>query len=379
MPLRLRIISENSKLLGDADRKEFVACGGSIGRALDNDWVLPDTKRYVSGRHALIDFQGGAYYIVDVSRNGVFVNESDTPVGRGHPQRLFDGDRLRIGNFDMIVEISDTEKDAANEVMRDSVVRAQQVQEDPSMELLLVDEDKIVEHDALEKHLTGPDGSSRLTHLSEVIELPSLSTAESEQRALEALLNAAGIEPHDLPGKSATEILRTAGTLLRLMVTGLTDLLQERAHLKESFRISQTLIQREQNNPLKFSPGPAEALKYLLGNQAGSYLPAEDAVKASFDDLRQHHQAMHKAMSKALQDFMERLDPEELQSRFDRGLKRNSLLAGANKLKYWELYTECFHILTHHEEGRLPETFSEEFARAYEEEIRTTTPTRRAG
>ncbi len=378
MPLRLRIVSENSRLLGDAAQKEFVACGGSIGRSLDNDWVLPDSNRYVSGRHALIDFQGDAYYIVDVSRNGVFVNEADTPVGRGHPQRLFHGDRIRIGNFDMIAEITDIQHDADKEVMRDSVVRAQQVQEDPSVELLLVDEDKIVEHDALEKHLSTADGSSRLSQLSEIVELPSLSTAESEQRALNALLKATGLEAHDLPGQSPAEIMRTAGSLLRLMVDGLTELLQERAHIKESFRISQTLIQREQNNPLKFSPGPAEALKYLLGNQTGAYLPAEDAVKASFDDLKQHHQAMHKAMGKALQDFMERLDPEELQSRFDQGLKRSSLLSGANKLKYWELYSECFHILTHHEEGRLPETFSEEFARAYEEEIRTATPTRRA-
>ena len=87
--------------------------GGTIGRSPDNDWVLPDERRYVSSRHAMIDYQGGAYYLVDTSRNGVFVNGADTPVGQGHPQRLFDGDQLRIGEFEIAVDISGSDEDCA--------------------------------------------------------------------------------------------------------------------------------------------------------------------------------------------------------------------------------------------------------------------------
>ncbi|MDJ0928141.1 MAG: type VI secretion system-associated FHA domain protein TagH [Gammaproteobacteria bacterium] len=370
MPLRLRIVSENAQLLGDEHEKEFDSCGGSIGRALDNDWVLPDPKRYVSGRHALIDFHGGAYYLVDTSRNGVFVNGSDTPVGRGHPQRLFDGDRLRLGAFDVACAISSESEEEKSAVMPDSVARAQQVPEDPSMELQMVQENYLVEDNALEQHLASPEGSSRISQLSEVIEMPSLATAESEQRALNTLLESAGLDPRDLAGTPPAEIMRTAGNLLRLMVAGLTELLHERAQVKEDFRISQTLIQREQNNPLKFAPGVAEALTYLLGNRGSAYLPAEDAIEASFQDIKNHEQALLNAMQRALQDMIERFDPEELQMRFDRGLKRNALLSGANKLKYWELYAESFNVLTHHESGHLPESFAEDFAKAYEEEIK---------
>lgn len=373
MPLRLRVISENAKLLGDEREKEFVACGGTIGRSLDNDWVLPDPNRYVSGRHALIDFQAGAYYLVDTSRNGVFVNESDTPVGRGHPQRLFDGDRVRVGDFDMLAEISDD--DAEEDGMRDSVVRAQQVPEDPSVELALMSEDKLVDGNALEQHLAMAEGSSRLSMLSEVVQLP---TAAGDQRAVELLLEAAGLKPSDLAGTPPAEVLRTAGKLLRLMVAGVTGLLQERSQLKESLRISQTIIKREQNNPLKFSPGTQEALRYLLGTPSDSYLTPEKAVAGSFEDLQQHQAAVLNAMNAALQDFMERFEPTELQSRFDKGMKRSGLLAGANKLRYWELYEECYHVLTHREDGRLPEAFAEEFARAYEASIRDAKATRRA-
>ena len=70
MPLRLRVTSDSKALPRDQRVREFPAVGGTIGRGPDNDWVLPDDSRYVSSRHAVIDFQGGAYYLVDTSRNG---------------------------------------------------------------------------------------------------------------------------------------------------------------------------------------------------------------------------------------------------------------------------------------------------------------------
>jgi len=130
MPLRLSITSSNADQLGDGQSMEFNACGGTIGRNADNDWILPDPKCYVSGRHALIDFQAGAYYLVDTSRNGVYINSADEPVGRGHPQRLFDGDHLRIGEFDISIELTEDDVDLFDDGMRDSVIRAQLVAED---------------------------------------------------------------------------------------------------------------------------------------------------------------------------------------------------------------------------------------------------------
>jgi len=376
MPLRLRIVSKNAKLLGDEHVREFAACGGTIGRSLDNDWVLPDPKRYVSGRHALVDFQGGCYYLVDTSRNGVFINDADTPVGGGHPQRLFDGDRFSIGEFKMLVEITE-DGDAQDDGMADSVVRAQQVPEDPSVEMQLMDADQLVEADALARHLSVVDGSAKVSQLSEVLPMPGLGLPAQEDAAA-MLLEAAGLKPKDLAGTPPAEILRSAGKLLQLLTGGLMSLLQTRSSMKEDFRISQTLIKHNQNNPLKFSPGVPEALKYLLGDRSEAYLPAEDAVAGSFEDLRQHEEAMAKAMGRAVLDYLDRLDPDELRARFDKGLKRNGLLAGANKLKYWELYEETYHVLTYHEEGRLPESFSEEFSRAYEAEIKNQKPKRRA-
>ncbi len=35
----------------------------------------------------------------------MYVNDSEQPVGRGNPQRLFTGDIVRIGEYEMQVEI----------------------------------------------------------------------------------------------------------------------------------------------------------------------------------------------------------------------------------------------------------------------------------
>ncbi|MEQ1800591.1 MAG: type VI secretion system-associated FHA domain protein TagH [Gammaproteobacteria bacterium] len=395
MPLRLRVTSDSKALPRDQRVREFPAVGGTIGRGPDNDWVLPDDSRYVSSRHAVVDYQGGAYYLVDTSRNGVFVNGSDTPVGQGHPQRLFDGDQLRIGEFEISVDISGGDEELREDGMRDSIVRAQLVPEDESVELMLVSEDKLTRDSHLQRHLTASSsivakpkvapprpvavpsppkkaGAKDSPPASARAPAPAAPTGgvEPEQRALAQFLEAAGIKPEAIAGHSPAEVLQGSAKLLRVMVSGLMELLRERSHMKDTFRLPQTVMQAAQNNPLKFSPNVDEALRYLLNDRGeGAYLSAEDAVRAAFRDVRQHEQALVKAMLQAVQDYVERFDPEELKARFDKGLKRGGLLSSANKLKYWELYEESYPALTQREEGGPPQLFTEEFARAYMQEL----------
>jgi type VI secretion system FHA domain protein len=130
MPLRLKIVSRHRQSLGERGAMEFGQNGGTIGRSLENDWALPDGQRYLSSRHASIDFRSGSYYIVDTSTNGVYVNDSDQPVGRGNPQRLFTGDRIRIGEYEISVEITgddDTRETLIDDDHVDPVSKAQRV------------------------------------------------------------------------------------------------------------------------------------------------------------------------------------------------------------------------------------------------------------
>jgi len=107
MAIKLRVISDHYQELGEHRSRVFGVNGGTIGRAPDNDWILPDTKRLVSGHHCDIEYRSGAYWLSDKSTNGVFVNEADDPVSETGPVALQDGDRLRLGDYEILVSLDD--------------------------------------------------------------------------------------------------------------------------------------------------------------------------------------------------------------------------------------------------------------------------------
>ncbi|MDE2251342.1 MAG: FHA domain-containing protein, partial [Gammaproteobacteria bacterium] len=99
MALRLTVISEQSAGLGERATMIVDKAGGTIGRASDCDWVLPDSQRFISAHHARISYRNGAFIIEDTSTNGLFINDELDPVGRLGPQPLRPGDTLRMGGY----------------------------------------------------------------------------------------------------------------------------------------------------------------------------------------------------------------------------------------------------------------------------------------
>ncbi|MCU0935434.1 MAG: type VI secretion system-associated FHA domain protein TagH, partial [Gammaproteobacteria bacterium] len=77
----------------------FEQRGGTLGRAPDNDWVLPDPERFVSSRHVSIGYRDGRYYVTDLSLNGLLVNGHK--LGQGNSTVLSDGDVLGIGEYEV--------------------------------------------------------------------------------------------------------------------------------------------------------------------------------------------------------------------------------------------------------------------------------------
>ncbi len=99
----------------------FNPAGGSIGRGGDNDWVLPDPQRYISGRHALISYADGCYLVTDVSSNGVYLNHAETPLGSEGQAALQQGDTLTIGEYDISVSLQQPVDEAADASSLDSL------------------------------------------------------------------------------------------------------------------------------------------------------------------------------------------------------------------------------------------------------------------
>ena len=106
MPLRLTITSFQRLSPGQETAKTLDRGSISIGRAAQNEWILQDPERILSGRHCTIHYQDGGYFLTDTSTNGVYLNDSEQRIGRNQVVRLNEGDNFVLGEYEIAVTLS---------------------------------------------------------------------------------------------------------------------------------------------------------------------------------------------------------------------------------------------------------------------------------
>ncbi|MGB5581669.1 MAG: type VI secretion system-associated FHA domain protein TagH [Woeseia sp.] len=387
MALQIKVTSDHRELMGDDAERAFEGHGGTIGRGLQSDWILPDEDRYISGRHAALDFKGGAYYIADISTNGVYINDEPDPLGKGNYRRLFNGDRLRMGDFEFSVTIDEGEEVVSQqpEQTKSSDGHMDQVVPEDSLRtgVQLLDEEEITGDGEFQSVLFGTTrmepakqanakGKAKPKRAEAVnpFGVGNRKNQPQGQELLNAFFQGAGVQPDDIhPSLDPREVMLNAGQLLRQFVHGTTELLAGRANVKCMFRLDQTTVLPRHNNPLKLAENAQDSMKQLLVGKKGEYLGPVDSVKEVCRDLKFHQDAMLEAMMSAFTEFSARFDPDELQETFDRNSKSKPLIGALAKLKYWDLYRELYPIATQTGSGPFPQHMAEEFVRAYEKHV----------
>lgn len=76
-----------------------------IGRSADADWQIDDPEMFVSRAHCRITGGPDGYFVTDTSSSGLFINDSDSPLGAGTSVRLQNGMRLRLGDYTVCVDL----------------------------------------------------------------------------------------------------------------------------------------------------------------------------------------------------------------------------------------------------------------------------------
>ncbi|BFM12097.1 type VI secretion system-associated FHA domain protein TagH [Simiduia litorea] len=99
MDLILTVIAEPASTNMLNHTKVFSQKGGTLGRAESNQWVLPDPSRVVSSQHCKIQFNESGYQLLDVSTNGLFINDSEQALGAEKLHPLKDGDFFTLGDY----------------------------------------------------------------------------------------------------------------------------------------------------------------------------------------------------------------------------------------------------------------------------------------
>ncbi|MBB5459493.1 type VI secretion system-associated FHA domain protein TagH [Paraburkholderia sp. Cpub6] len=163
-------------------------------------------------------------------------------------------------------------------------------------------------------------------------------------------------------GEDAPELME----MFHIAVDAMMDVLRARAELKNSFRLPATLIQRSENNPLKFAPTAQEAVMRLLAPPDGGFLRGNAALNDAADDIRNHQMAMLAGVRSAFQSLLAHFDPAKIEREAEGSVRRLPL---GGRPRHWERYKEQFEEVTRNPDECFRRLFGDEFARAYEEQL----------
>lgn len=418
MALRLRVVSDNRRSLGDRSSIVFGVGGGTIGRSADNDWVLPDPLRYVSAHHARVSFRQGTWYLEDVSTNGVYVNDADRPLGKHVTHKLQNGDLLRLGEYQIAVSIDADVPEATAPVeitgaggVPTSIHALRAigggVQTDIGAALdldalLIPDTTPPPSHDVAASgafrpvnaygqavaripkpvDVTPPEPepepdeeaiARRIARLAKAAGRDPRNGASAPalydvQSGLEAFCRGAGIDAERLPADAQTRLLHVVGQLFREAFVGLKDLERSRNEIRNRFRIE---IPQDPDDPRPSLSRMTieELLLALLHQHETRRLDAVQWLREAMTTAKEHEHAMVHAVKDAFVEFVGRLDPAELEARFERAARRGKLRSGG-RAQYWELYGDFYRNLVEKPAELLPHTFIEAFSLAYREFMR---------
>ena len=363
MALRLKIVSDNAAAAGAHPRWTFGVNGGRIGRHETNDWVLRDTDRYVSGKHAEIEHRGGNWWVRDLSTNGTFINDSDEALGPERLHQLANGDRIRIGEYDIEVEISGGNDFPANEAapITDADL-------DASFEVKSFVSPGRRERDSRPRRR--PDVAAPAATAPAAVPPPATQPsgrAREEQDlwpGLVALCKGAGIDPRALPQESRVSALHQAGQLLRETLVGFTELARTRADFASEFGITSGARRRDATSPLVQISAVEALLELMLAGRGPGDARAVDEIRGQFARARHHEIAVSAALREALTAVFEKLDPDELESQL--GKRAKGAATPDMQLRLWNRYRELFRATVQTGDAGLPAIFLVAFARAYE-------------
>jgi predicted component of type VI protein secretion system len=203
--------------------------------------------------------------------------------------------------FEIAVELVEDALDAGDG-MRDSVVRAQMVQEDASVEMAMLSPHQITDEFELDEILEPSDESGELSALSEQ---PAHIAAllENNQKQLtdatDDFLRAAGLNPDDFRGIDALALLKNAAKLLAEYTEGTHALLVSKDKIMAGMNVRKAA---KTTNPLRSSDGCDNALRLMLGRNNDVNTSGALAIEAAFDELLLHQRAVISAMRNAINE-----------------------------------------------------------------------------
>lgn len=391
MLLVLRVVGWPEGVAPAALFAHFDSGGGLIGRSETARLALPDPKRTVSRFHAHVSCTDGVFYLEDMgSTNPPSVN--GTVLGTNQRSELKVGDRIKIGDYTLVVEIDEPE--LARTAIANRRDGGWDDEDNAHTQVVDPDELPIDGPISLRRGATQPPppatfardlGRELPRETPRPVPYAAPRTLPPDAAHTELLPRQAGTPSSpdelwrafqegaqvnvELPHGLRPELMRTIGGMLRSVIVGVRRLVLMRAHAKTEVDSEVTMLRARNNNPLKFASDDSRALTALLKPPPAGFLPGPAAVEDAMNDLESHHAATQAAMRTALEQVVLRFEPQALERRLTREGLFAALVPMGRKAKLWDLYVSQYRAIGTEVREGFREAFDRAFAAAYDAEV----------
>jgi type VI secretion system protein len=178
---------------------------------------------------------------------------------------------------------------------------------------------------------------------------------------LAAFCKGAGVAADHFAPELQVRLLHLAGQLIREALVGLKDLERARTETLRPMQIDLT-PDDDDPRPSLARAGVEDLLVQILSQHESRRLDAVQWLREVLDRAKAHDRMTFDALRAAFMDFVARLEPAELESRFGRRA-RGIAESGARN---WELYNDFYRSIAASADGELPRVFLDAFSAAYQ-------------
>lgn len=386
MELVFEMLNTKQFVPAELCQKAFKQAGGVVGRGDDCDWVIPDCKRHLSSHHAVVSYREGAFYLTDISSNGIKASGSGARLRKGEAVRIEHGSLYELGDFEIrarlirdpaVFDMEAGRPQAAGSVIPDNAfldldpLRALDQQERVYSEIEeLISPRTVIQDSRQRADYARIDMESLM--VPELVEAPVVAEPVAPkvvERQAESFWEhfgaALGVDLKRLDHDAKEALALRAAGLLKQSIDGLQQSLRTRSELKNELRLARTLVQGTHRNPLKFTTDAGEALNILLQPNKPGQMPAGQAIPRAFGDLQAHQVALLTASRAAVRSTLEHFSPQQLTLRFERDNKPLLATSGSR----WRAYGR-YHQALRQDDDWGERLLARDFAQAYEEQVR---------
>jgi type VI secretion system protein ImpI len=401
----LEVISRQKFALEKSSSHVFSEVGGYIGRDRECEWCLPDKSKQLSRKHILITTDENNFYLEDLSTNGTYLVLGRERIPKGMRYKIDHGVSFYVGDYTIQAKLlfkPDTHlpKSVSADVAQlipddafldlDPLVAMEQQDEFEARRRLGYTDDLLGEIQA-KTSIQSDHNEPTIDNMLRIKAIPEdWEAAKESPSSIDSSLPLPDPEPlrhvitvpetevffRILGFTSVPEspeererILTQAAELLLAAVDGMLQSLRNRADSKNDLRLTVTTMTLASNNPLKFSPTAKAALDYLLAPQQEGVLPPAQAMLSGFNDLHSHHMGLLAGARAAVRASLDRIAPERVEARLDsKGSSRFN-----KKAQLWQTFG-ALHQKLIADPDFFAAAFLQDFARAYEVQVRTLHP-----